>query len=162
MDLEIIGIAPSSKEEIEHLFRRMYVVPIFERVINSMEGGEMKQIWVLLERNGTYCSSVETLEDATTYANENDIPILGQPVKSKNFIFLHVDSASHLLDQFFSWNETSPDEQPMRTVWRPFLWISNDSSEDVWGVNTHLKDVQVGQSVSAFDLIVEYIQSLPA
>jgi hypothetical protein len=140
----------------------MYVVPIFERLINSMEGGHMKQIWILLERNGTYCSSVETVEDAVSYANENDIPILGEPVKTNNFIFLYVDSTSPLLDQFFSWNETLPDEQPMRTVWRPFLWISNDSSEDMWGVNTHLKEIEVGHNISVFDLIVEYREVLPA
>jgi hypothetical protein len=140
----------------------MYVVPIFERLINSMEGGHMKQIWILLERNGTYCSSVETVEDAVSYANENDIPILGEPVKTNNFIFLYVDSTSPLLDQFFSWNETLPDEQPMRTVWRPFLWISNDSSEDVWGVNMYLKDIQIGHNLSVFDLIVEHNGLLPA
>ncbi len=122
----------------------------------------MKQIWILLERNGTYCSSVETVEDAVSYANENDIPILGEPVKTNNFIFLYVDSTSPLLDQFFSWNETLPDEQPMRTVWRPFLWISNDSSEDMWGVNTHLKEIEVGHNISVFDLIVEYREVLPA
>jgi hypothetical protein len=140
----------------------MHVVPIFERAVSSMEGTNMKQIWTLLERNGTYCSSVETVEDALVYAKENDIPLLGEPVQTEHFIFLNVDATSPLLDQFYSWNETLPDEQPMRTVWRPFLWISNDSSEDVWGVNMYLKDIQIGHNLSVFDLIVEHNGLLPA
>jgi hypothetical protein len=58
----------------------MYVVPIFERVLNSMEDIYIKQVWTLLERNGTYCSSVETVEDAVAYATENEIPLNGPPV----------------------------------------------------------------------------------
>jgi len=137
----------------------MHVVPIFKRDVNSMEGTNIEQIWTLLERNGKYCSSVETVEDALAYAKENDIPIIGNPVVSEHFIFLHVDNTSPLLDQFYSWNETRPDQQPMRTVWRPFLWITNALSEDVWGTNTYLKDIVIGEGVSVFNLITEYLQT---
>jgi hypothetical protein len=123
-----------------------------------MEGTNIQQIWTLLERNGKYCSFVETVEDALAYAEENDIPLNGTPVVSEHFIFLPVDNTSPLLDQFYSWNETRPDEQPMRTVWRPFLWISNDLSEDVWGTNAYLNDIVIGEGVSVFNLIVEYLQ----
>ena len=137
----------------------MYVVPIFERMLNSKEDVDIKQIWTLLERNGTYCSSVERVEDALTYAKENEIPLNGVPLVSAHFIFLPVDSTSPLLDGFYTWNETQPDEQPMRTVWRPFVWISNSSSKDVWGTNIYLKDVNIGNNLSIFDLVNEYFEN---
>jgi hypothetical protein len=137
----------------------MYVVPIFQRMLNSKEGVDIKQIWTLLERNGTYCSSVETVEDALAYAKENEIPLNGEPLVSAHFIFLPVDSTSPLLDGFYTWNETQPDEQPMRTVWRPFVWISNSISKDVWGTNIYLKDFNIGNNLSIFDLVNEYFEN---
>jgi hypothetical protein len=137
----------------------MYVVPIFERVLNSMEDICIKQVWTLLERNGTYCSSVETVEDAVAYATENEIPLNGPPVVSSHFIFLPVDSTSTLLDTFYTWNETQPDEQPMRTVWRPFVWISKCSCKDVWGTNVYLKDINIGNNLSIFELVNEYFET---
>lgn len=134
----------------------MHVVPIFERVLNSTEDITIKQIWTLLERNGTYCSSVQTVDDALTYAAENEIPLTGAPVVSTHFIFLPVDSTSALLDTFYTWNETQPDEQPMRTVWRPFVWISNSGSNDVWGTNIYLQDINIGNNLSVFELVNEY------
>jgi hypothetical protein len=99
---------------------------------------------------------VETVEDALTYAAENEIPLTGAPVVSTHFIFLPVDSTSSLLDTFYTWNETQPDEQPMRTVWRPFVWISNSGSNDVWGTNIYLQDINIGNNLSVFELVNEY------
>jgi Tfp pilus assembly protein PilZ len=99
---------------------------------------------------------VESVEDATTYAAENEIPLAGAPFLKGGAVFLPVDSASTLLDQFYTWNETRPDEQPMRTVWRPFIWITaNNSDSDVWGTNVHLKDVLVGNGLSVFQIITD-------
>ena len=141
----------------------MYVVPIFQKTINNFDDTTMKQVWMLLERNGTFCSSVESLEDAAMYAAENDIPLTGEPFLRGNTIFLPVDSASTLLDQFYTWNETRPDEQPMRTVWRPFVWITpTDSNEDIWGTNVHLKNVEVGNGLSVLQIITEYFGAATA
>lgn len=133
------------------------MVPIFHKTINSFDGTTMRQVWLLLERNGTFCSSVDSVEDAATYAAENDIPLTGTPFLKGGAVFLPVDSTSTLLDQFYTWNETRPDEQPMRTVWRPFIWITaNNSDSDVWGTNVHLKDVLVGNCLSVFQVITDY------
>ena len=133
------------------------MVPIFYKTINSFDATTMRQVWLLLERNGTFCSSVESVEDAATYATENEIPLAGAPFLRGGAVFLPVDSASTLLDQFYTWNETRPDEQPMRTVWRPFIWITaNNSDSDVWGTNVHLKDVLVGNGLSVFQIITDY------
>jgi hypothetical protein len=114
---------------------------------------------MLLERNGTFCTSIETIEDAQAYATENDIPLSAPPVAVNGFVFLLVKQSSPLLDQFYTWNETPPDEQPMRAVWRPFLWVINSNSgDDIWGTNTILKDIFLGNSLSAFNIIHEYIR----
>ena len=135
------------------------MVPIFYKTINSFDATTMRQVWLLLERNGTFCSSVESVEDAATYATENEIPLAGAPFLRGGAVFLPVDSASSLLDQFYTWNETRPDEQPMRTVWRPFIWITaNNSDSDVWGTNVHLKDVLVGNGLSVFQIITDYFE----
>jgi hypothetical protein len=131
----------------------MLVVPIFERFVNRLDEAIIKQIWMLLERNGTYCTSVDSLEDAVVYATENDIPLTGEPLVSDPFIFLPVDHASPNLDLFYTWNETLGDEQPMRTVWRPFMWISNEGADDVWGTNAYLKDTNIADGFSVVDVV---------
>lgn len=139
----------------------MYVIPIFERTINSIDTACIKQIWMLLERNGTYCSTVETVEDAIAYATENDIPLKGgEPVVSAPFIFLPVDSTSDQLDLFYTWNETRVDEQPMRHCWRPFSWIysNTNANDDIWGTNVYLKDDFIGDNISVFDVVTEYFK----
>jgi hypothetical protein len=137
----------------------MYVIPIFHRTVNSFDETLIQQVWMLLERNGTFCTSIETIEDAQAYATENDIPLSAPPVAVNGFVFLLVKQSSPLLDQFYTWNETPPDEQPMRAVWRPFLWVINSNSgDDIWGTNTILKDIFLGNSLSAFNIIHEYIR----
>ena len=114
---------------------------------------------MLLDRNGTFCTSIETIEDAQAYATENVIPLSAPPVAVNGFVFLLVKQTSSLLDQFYTWNETPPDEQPMRTVWRPFLWVvSSNLEDDIWGTNIFLKDIFLGNILSAFDIIHEYLQ----
>jgi hypothetical protein len=136
----------------------MILVPIFDRFVNRLDEATIKQIWMLLERNGTYCTSVDTVEDALTYATENDIPLTGEPLVSDSFIFLPVDHTSPSLDLFYTWNETLGDEQPMRTVWRPFMWISNEGGNDVWGTNTYLKDTSIADGFSVVDVVEAWMK----
>jgi hypothetical protein len=136
----------------------MYVIPIFYRTIRSFDNTVINQVWILLERNGNFCTFVESLEDAMTYATENDVPLKGPPIVTEHAIFLPVDDTSHLLDQFYTWNETRPDEQPMRTVWRPFIWIfDTDINGDIWGTNAYLKRLMVGDNLSVFQILTEYL-----
>jgi hypothetical protein len=131
----------------------MYVVPIFTKTINSIDTALLQQVWMLLERNGTFCTRVETVEDAVTYATENEIPLQGEPIIVEPFIYLPVDGKSDALDLFYTWNETRTDEQPMRAVWRPFVWITNEAQEDIWGTNTYLDRIEIANGKTVLDLI---------
>jgi len=135
----------------------MYVIPIFEKVVNALDTTTIRQFWMLLERNGTYCTSVETLEDAVTYATDNDIPLASEPVVADPFIFLPVDSKAPALDLFYTWNETRTDEQPMRAVWRPFLWVYDTAQEDIWGTNAYLRQIVVADKKSVGDVLSTYL-----
>jgi len=131
----------------------MYVIPIFTKTINSIDTALLQQIWMLLERNGTFCTYVETVEDAVAYATENEIPLQGQPIVVDSVIYLPVDGKSPALDLFYTWNETRMDEQPMRAVWRPFVWITNPAQEDIWGTNMYLDRVEIAKGKTVLDII---------
>jgi hypothetical protein len=131
----------------------MYVVPIFTKTINSIDTALLQQIWMLLERNGTFCTYVETVEDALAYATENEIPLQGAPIVVESVIYLPVDGKSSALDLFYTWNETRTDEQPMRAVWRPFAWITNSAQEDIWGTNAHLGKIEIANAKTVLDVI---------
>lgn len=132
------------------------MVPIFTKAINSIDTTSIQQIWILLERNGTHCTSVETVEDAVAYATDNDIPLVGEPIVKEPFIYLPVDGKSPELDLFYTWNETRLDEQPLRAVWRPFLWISDATQEDIWGTNVYLSDIHIADKKSVSDVLLNY------
>ena len=135
----------------------MYVIPIFDKAVNSLDTTVIRQFWMLLERNGTYCTSIETLEDAIAYATDNDIPLAGEPIVVEPFIFLPVDSKAAALDLFYTWNETRTDEQPMRAVWRPFLWVSDMGQHDIWGTNAYLGRIIVADTKSVEDILSTYL-----
>jgi hypothetical protein len=135
----------------------MYVIPIFDKTINLLDTTCIRQFWMLLERNGTYCASVDTVEDAVAYATDNDIPLTGEPIVAEPFIFLPVDSKAPALDLFYTWNETRIDEQPMRTVWRPFLWVSENGQDDIWGTNAYLARIIVADTKSVADILATYL-----
>jgi hypothetical protein len=134
----------------------MYLFPIFTKTLHSEEGLTFQQIWMLLERNGNHCASVNNLEEVIQWASDNDVPMKGEPILSGPFLFLPVDGTSTDLDAFYTWNETSPEEQPMRTVWRPFVWVTGDSNADSWGTNTHLSQITIADGKSVYDVIMEW------
>jgi hypothetical protein len=129
---------------------------MFAKTLHSEEGLAFQQIWVLLERNGNHCASVNNTEEAMQWATENDIPLKGEPTLSDTLLFLPVDGTSPDLDAFYTWNETLPEEQPMRTVWRPFLWVTDNSNADSWGTNIHLSQIAVADGKSVYDVILEW------
>jgi hypothetical protein len=57
------------------------------------------------------------------------------------------------LDLFYTWNETRMDEQPMRAVWRPFVWITNPAQEDIWGTNMYLGNIEIAKGKTVLDVI---------
>ena len=135
----------------------MYVVPIFVKTLNSIDTATIQQAWMLLERNGGHCVSVETVEAALEYATENEIPLSGEPIVAGSFIYLPVDGKSPALDLFYTWNETRMDEQPMRAVWRPFLWIADEAHYDIWGTNAYLSLVAIAGEKTVFDVLSGFL-----
>jgi hypothetical protein len=135
----------------------MYLFPIFKKQIHSIDDSVFYQIWVLLERNGTHSAFVESIESALEWAKENDVPLQGEPISSGPFLFLPVDGTSSTLDTFYTWNETSPDEQPLRTVWRPFVWVTDHSGNDIWGTNVQLSQINIAETHSVFDVVTSWL-----
>ena len=137
----------------------MYLVPIFTKNIKKSEGIQIKQVWIFLERNGTQCIHVNSLEDAMGFVSINQLPLTGVPILSGPFIFLPVDSKADL-SSFYLWSEIRPNEHPMKEVWRSFLWILHaDSGEDIWGTNGFLRDISIADSHSVFTIIESYFKT---
>lgn len=137
----------------------MYCIPIGIERITVSEESELLQVWLFLERNGSHCIFVDTLEEAVTFATENEFPLLGAPVVLGSFIYLPVDlRKSETLASFYTWKELLPYVQPMREAWRPFLWNRSLTAErDMWGTNTYLKEIELAPSVSCYNLLEPYM-----
>ena len=58
----------------------MYLVPILMKPVNELKNGSLKQFWMFLERNGTYCMEISSLEGAKEFAEENGFPLMKEPV----------------------------------------------------------------------------------
>jgi len=138
----------------------MYIIPIFTRTIKNIDTVKVSQVWMFLERNGSHCIPGSSLEDALVFASLNSIPLAGAPIVSDHFIFLPVDSTADL-SSFYLWGEIRFNEQPMKEVWRSFLWISEpNSTEDVWGTNTFLRDIPIADSHSVHTIIERYFKTI--
>ena len=118
----------------------MYVVPIYRQKINESAIADTYQCWILLERNGTLCISVDSVEQAAAFAEDNALALRRAPIHSGPYIFLDVDGEKTSLADFYTWSDILVGEQPLREVWRPFLWMVSKRSEeeDIWGTNTYL------------------------
>jgi len=139
----------------------MYVVPIIIKSIDTRYDTVIKQVWMLLERNGTHCISVESEEEAAEFAIINDIQLTGKPIISGPFVYLPVEPTSNL-SAFYLWSEIKPNEQPMKEVWRSFLWvILKGSEDDVWGTNLFLKDIFIAGQHSVYKILEGYFSSDP-
>jgi len=119
----------------------MFLVPIYTQKISEMELFTIYQCWLLLERNGTHCISVNSEADAEGFIKENGIALQTPPKREGNLIFLDVDKDNTALEEFYSWAEVHPNDQPPKEVWRPFLWqvSKKEAGKDVWGTNNYLK-----------------------
>jgi len=137
----------------------MYIIPIIVKPIETTYDTVIKQVWVFLERNGTHCMIVNSVKEAKEFAVTNEFPLTGAPIVSGNFIYLPVDSTADL-SSFYLWNEVRPTEQPMKEVWRSFLWIvMKNSHEDVWGTNKFLKDIFIAGNNSVYGVIEGYFKT---
>lgn len=101
---------------------------------------------LFLEKNGTAClalnDSKDPIESAKEFLQNNEIYTLGEPVLSENFIYVSVDPVKTDLSSFYNWSEIIPSSQPMKEVWRQFIWNMNDP--DSWGTNVYLDSIDLG------------------
>jgi len=128
----------------------MHLVPILS--VNHGKTAKIVQYWMFLERNGTYCIEIDSVEGAKAFAEENGFPLLREPVKVDDLVFLFIDPNSEGLESFYTWSEVQP-AQPLREVWRPFLWVSPVNGEDMWGTNQYLSEIQITPKKTVFDVI---------
>ena len=137
----------------------MYIIPIFTKTIKADADHSIEQVWIFLERNGAHCISVGSLQEATEFLKINEIPCSAAPLVSQQFIYATVPADSDL-SSFYVWSDIKLNEQPMKEVWRSFLWIRVlNSEEDVWGTNQFLKEIRIAGSDSVHTIIGGYFKS---
>ena len=123
----------------------MFLIPIFTQIT-----GSLLQYWILLDRNGSACLSLDPGTTALDFATENEIELKEPPIQAGEFTYLVVDPVRTPLAKFYTWAEISPSDLPAKEVWRPFMW----SEKDVWGINTYLDSIQCAGKYSIKDVIV--------
>jgi hypothetical protein len=113
----------------------MYIVPI----ALHKRSPDTKQMWVLLERNGTHLMSLEAGSGAREFADGNGLALTGDPIQVGELMFLSVDMTQTDFSAFYSWREVVPGTVPPKEVWRQFTWVS-----DSLDVNTLLNEIIIG------------------
>jgi hypothetical protein len=136
----------------------MYIVPILVKTVQTTEDTMIKQVWLFLERNGSHCISVASVEDAKAFLKTNEFSLAQPVIVSGQFIYAPI-SATADLSSFYSWGEVRPNEYPMKEVWRSFLWVVDPkSNDDVWGTNVFLKDICIAGSETVHSIIGGYFK----
>jgi hypothetical protein len=134
----------------------MYVVPI---ALHKM-AADVKQIWVLLERNGTHLMSLDLggntpLTAAREFADTNGIALDGDPIHLEDLVFLRVDTSRTDFSAFYTWREVLPGTVPWKEVWRQFTWVS-----DSLDVNTFLNEIRIGEPEhSVYSVLNAYLKT---
>ena len=132
----------------------MFVIPVLAVPLQKMVSVNIVQIWVFLERNGTHAIQVEDVGEAIQFAKENGFSLIMEPIVNNNVVYLLVDPKCKELKSFYSWGEIQTNDVPMKEVWRPFLWVKDNT--DVWGTNQYLNDIKVGPNVSIYDILANF------
>ena len=136
----------------------MYIIPILVKTVQTTEDTIIKQVWLFLERNGSHCISVASVEDAKAFLKTNEFSLDQPVIVSGQFIYAPM-AATADLSSFYSWGEVRPNEHPMKEAWRSFLWVVGpNSNEDVWGTNVFLKDICIAGSSTVHSVIEGYFK----
>ena len=125
----------------------MLFIPILGRELHRRGEDTLYQFWLLLERNGTYGMSVESLEEAREFAEANGLEYERLEIQD-GIVFLQVKQTPSLAD-FYTWQEVAPNEQPMREVWRPFLW----SGGNTFGFQKDLGEILLSEKKCVRDVL---------
>ena len=130
----------------------MYIVPIAMRNRSST----VKQIWVLLDRNGTHLMSLDTGSSAQEFAEANGLALLGKPQEIGEIVFLPIDMERTDFSAFYSWREGPPGTVPSKEVWRQFTWVS-----ELLDVNTLLNQIVLGEPAhTAYSVLNAYLKTI--
>jgi len=130
----------------------MYIVPIAMRNRSST----VKQIWILLDRNGTHLMSLDTGSSAQEFAEANGLALLGKPQEIGEIVFLPIDMERTDFSAFYSWREVPPGTVPSKEVWRQFTWVS-----ELLDVNTLLNQIVLGEPAhTAYSVLNAYLKTI--
>ena len=116
----------------------------------------VKQLWVLLDRNGTHLMSLDTGSSAKEFAEANGLALLGKPQEVGEIVFLSVDMKRTDFSAFYSWREVPPGTVPSKEVWRQFTWVS-----DSLDVNTLLNQIIVAEPAhTVYSVLNAYLKTI--
>lgn len=116
----------------------------------------VKQIWILLDRNGTHLMSLDTGSSAQEFAEANGLALLGKPQEIGEIVFLPIDMERTDFSAFYSWREVPPGTVPSKEVWRQFTWVS-----ELLDVNTLLNQIVLGEPAhTAYSVLNAYLKTI--
>jgi hypothetical protein len=102
---------------------------------------------------------IDSVDDALLFASENELIIASSPTVDENLVFLEVSPTTKGLHLFYTWGETLVNTQPMKDVWRPFVWVQG--ATDVLGTNMYLSDISLGHGLSVHSVLTTYFKAKP-
>ena len=111
----------------------MRCVPIFTKPISA----EFVQAWILLEKQGTEIISMDSVDEAKTFAEESGLALTNIH-EHEDTLYMVVDTKKTKLDEFYSWGAQVAD------VWRPFVWYipkEDDLHINICHMNTPIGEV---------------------
>lgn len=151
-----------SKGVLEHTSKEMYIVPV---LIGTARPSGIQQYWLFLERNGTHliqldATPADAVDAAKSFADANDICLLGEPVLTGNLVFVTVDASKTDLTGFYSWREVPTGTIPSKELWRPFLWVSSNDSADPLGVNKMLDGIAIAEAPHTVSRVISAFRDL--
>lgn len=130
------------------MFKVMYILPIAMRERRA----HVKQVSVLLERNGTHLISLDGTGEE--FAELNGLILSGKPFQVGSILYLPVDVDRTDFSAFYSWREVAPGTVPSKEVWRQFVWVS-----DSLDVNTMLNEISIGDSgMTVYSVLAAYLK----
>ncbi len=147
----------------------MFIIPILEC---KLRAPNIRQVWMLLERNGSHLIPIPKDVVGTTSVNayveafltENEMVSNGPHTQKGAYVFVPIDPERTELDQFWNWKEIAPGTLPVREAWRTFFWVIDEAAAtpDSWGVNQFLQDILLAEPPhTAHEVLHHYFGTLP-
>lgn len=131
----------------------MYILPLAVH----RRSATVKQVWMLLERNGTHLISLDggdPIQGANEFAEGNGLALSAPPFRIHDVVYLPVDYRRTDLSAFYNWREVAPGTVPPKEVWRQFVWVA-----DSLDVNTLLDQIVIGEpGLSVYRVLDAYLK----